>query len=381
MPWKMLTATTTIIAQQTATASVIAEQTLAETTARATALEQAVRLAQTPAIQFLNVQRLMAIMKVIQITQRLPYLPQPERKEIINAVAVPPFEEEELLIKRVIPHKELQKQRTTRRQLTRLEKRLIEVQERLLSPHAIVLTDHQAFCLLEKYLWDNLRTETQQILEQLVEMCEKKAWYIKPIEGLEHLQKLMLQQYITAFNEMPYMMNMLALRLTQLTKQALINKSMSIYIQGATQAQAIKQKQQLKSCQARKLITKSVASGKPRKEEFPTKTFTEHIWGYDPNMKIGLWKDLKGKEYFFLALRYAFNMPFWLRRFFARQAGMPENHKYAGYFGIGVIPTRRTRFKAKKERYPEFYFTPYSRNQYLKDIKKYGSRYRAGYGH
>lgn len=377
----MLTNTAEMLSRYATEEMIITEQTAVETSAKEWALKHAVQIAQAPVITFLNVQRLMLYQKMIETIKKYPYLPEQERKQIISKLAVSPLEEEELVRKGLITEKQITQQKLVRREQTRIEKRLIEVRERLLSPSAMLLTDHQALCLLEKYLWDNLRTETQQILEQLVKMCEQKAWYIPKIEGLEHLQKLMLETYVTAFMERPYTMNMLALRLTQLTKSALMTKSMSIYIEGAVQAQAMKPKSKICLCEKRKLIQKAVASGKKSSETFPTKTFAEHIWGYDPNLKIGLWKDLFGKDYYFLALRYAYTMPFRLRRAMARQAGMPENHKFAKYFGIGCIPTRHTKFRGKKESYPEFYFTPYSRDQYLKDIKKFSSRYREGYGH
>jgi hypothetical protein len=69
-------------------------------------------------------------------------------------------------------------------------------------------------------------------------------------------------------------------------------------------------------------------------------------------------------------------MPYWIRRFIAIHMGMPENHKYANYFGISVIPTRRTKWKGDVRRYPEAQYLTYSKDKHVMDaIIKYQSRY------
>lgn len=381
MPWKMLTAITTITTQYATQTLITTAQAEIEATARAFATEHAIKLTTTTALRFLDVQKLMITMKALETSRLLPIITLPERTTRATALAQPLLEEEELAKKKLIPTKQLEEQKTIRKQYTRLEKRLIEITERLLSPTAINLIDHQSFCMLESLLWTTIQEEMKLCIEQMLMSTIAKRPYVERIAGLEHLQKLLLQTYIPMFMGTPSMTNIIALRLTALTRQLLKGMNAEIYMTATHQAEAMKPKMAPTPAQKRKLITKAVASGKKRTEWVPRKEEIGVTEELTDETKVSVGKDAYGKDMFFTALRYAYSMPYWMRRWLARSYGMPENHKYARYFGIGCIPIRRSLTGYRKRRYTQEAWTYFNRDEYIKLIKKYGSRYRAGYSH
>lgn len=379
MARKFLTAITEMEARRLAIEGMVAYHFTRQQTALLLAEREQKFVLEYGALKFVNVQRLMSFMRAIEAMRLLPMLTPKEHLGVIERTERPLFEEEEYVLRGIIPQTILERERTIRREKVRLEKRLAEVRERLLSPTAINFTDQEEFALMEKYLWTNLRTETQQIMEKLLLMTIAKQYWCELVPDLEALTKLMLQMYVTMFMGMPRMLNMIALRLSAITKQWLYGLNACMYLQFAEQGQAIRSKAWLMAVQRRKLITKAVASAKRRKEWVPRKEevgVTEELKGTTP---VSTGKDFFGKDMFFLALRYAYGMPYWLRRWIARSFGMPENHKFARYFGIGCIPIRRGLWGWRRQRYTVESFTYFNRDMYIKLMKKYGSRYRTGY--
>jgi hypothetical protein len=315
-------------------------------------------------------------------------VPLPQERRLLSQMLMPLEEEEELFTKRLITVRQKTEQQLTRRHLTRLEKWLTEIRQRPLSPTAINLIDHTVLCELDKLLWETNPTTVTQITQQLVEMCEKKTSRLQPIQGQEAVQKHLLQLYVPMFMTFPFTLNMMALRLSMLTRQAMLGKSMTLYYMGATQAQAIKQKHQLACCEQRRLETKQVSSGKPSSDAIPEKFSVGYTHALTEEEKVGLIKDIRGSELPFMALRYAYSIPYWLRRFVAIHMGMPENSRYALYFGIGGLPTRRSTWRYDFMKYPEAKYLQYSADQHIMKlirkiqirrghyIKRYGKYYK-----
>lgn len=305
----------------------------------------------------------------------VPTLPLSERRETLYDITRATFKEEQALHKHLIKYSQYANQQRQKREITRLERYTQETQERLLPTIALNLIDFTALCTLDKELWQTYPDQVLQILQQIKEMCEKKTFHITPIPTYIALQEHLLQTYSTAHATHPFTLNMYAMRLTAMSKQILEECPMSIYLVGATQAQCTKCKYALAVCEQRRLETKLVASGKTSTEAIPEKFSV----GYTPKLtgdeKIGVPKNIKGQELTFLALRYAYSMPYWLRRFVAISMGMPENSKYALYFGIGGLPTRRSTFRYSFLKYPEIKYLQYSADEHIRKlIAKYDAR-------
>lgn len=379
MGWKILTAIAEIEGAKAQTLATTQQQVAVLQYARAIATSTTQALQTAEGLKFVNVQRLLMAERFLSLINIMPLITPPEALRRISAITMPLLEEEEKVRRQQLLQRQVEQERIFRRQTTRLEKHLQEVRERLLSPTAISLTDHQAFCLLEKHLWQNYPIQTQQVMQELLMMTVAKQAYITRIRGLEALQKQMLQLYVTMFMGVPEMTNMLALRLSQLTMQMLATMNVAIYMQASHQAQAMKQKQQLISAQERKLITKSIASAKPRKEWVPRKEELDTVDELSKDEMIEIMKDLQGKAMFSIMMRYAYGMPYMLRRWLARTYGLPENHKYIRYIKLTGIPLRKALWAYKRKRHTDESWLRFNRDQYIKLMNKYGSRFRAGY--
>lgn len=379
MARKLLTAIDQVVSRT----AIIRETTTAqaETLARARTFAEQTRVVimQKTTYKFLDVQRLLLQTRLMRLRKLVPILESKPTARRISTIMMPLLEEEEMYARRKMTLRQYQELREERPQRLRPEQ--VKQEMRLLRLHreTINLTDQLEFALMEKYLWLNLRTETLQVLQKILKMCTAKQWYCETIVGLEALTELLLQMYVYAFMEYPRTAVMFAMKVSPITMMLLSGKVASIYGVCSMQAQHIKTKSLMVACQKRKLRTKGVASGKPKLIMVAIKQFIGAILKLAKESLVGVGKDATGNEMFFIALRYAYSLPFFMRRWFARQFGMPENHKYARYFGIGCIPTRYAKKSWKRARYPEAQYLTYSRDQYVMNaIRKYQSRHGAG---
>jgi len=381
LPYKILTAATELSAREAMTEAMITYQMTFQETVRLHDQLLGFYWRGKQAEKFVDVQRLMLYTRAFKALEMLPFIRPPETLEPISKAMVVTPEEVEYYTKRYMTRKEVEVEEVSRPETVRIQKHLEEVRKRLLSPVAITLTEQEEFCLLEKYLWTTLQTEVKQAIEKLLFMTIAKQYWCELIPDLEALQKLVLQMYIPMFGGMPMMMNMISLRLSALTKQWLYGLNACVYMYSTQQAQAIKTKALMITSQKRKLATKAVASGKKRLQMVPVKQEVATSEELTDETEVSTGKDAMGNDMFFMALRYAYGMPYWLRRWIARMFGMPENHKYARYFGIGCIPIRRSLWGWRRKRFPPDSFTYFNRDEYLKLMKKFTSRNRAGYSH
>jgi hypothetical protein len=375
MPEKMLTSIERQVTEQTV------QQTVAETITEAlyTAKLEAQFIdtfEKAKGFQTFYQQQLQHVQIMTQIMHYfVPTLPLSERRETLYDITQPLLKEEKALLKHLLKYSQYASQQRQKRDLTRLERYEQETQERLLPTIALNLIDHTALCILDKELWQTYPTQVQQILQQIKEMCEKKTFHITPLPDYIALQEHLLQTYSTAHATHPFLLNMLAMRLTAMSMQVLKNIPMTIYYVGAVQQQMMQCKYQLTCCENRRLETKYVSSGKPTTEAVPEK----YSVGWTPKLtgdeKVGIPKNMKGQELIFMALRYAYSMPYWIRRMIAIHTGMPENSKYALYFGIGGLPTRRSTWRYDFLKYPEAKYLQYSADEHIRKlIQKYSAK-------
>jgi len=325
-----------------------------------------------------NVQRLLLAERLISLVKMIPYITPRESIQKIRGLLPTPYEIEQIYRRGGLRYREILLEEEQRLRRLRPEEERQKVRQILLSPVSITLTDQTELARLESYLWLNLRTEVEQCLEKIVKMVISKSWYVETIAGLEALLKMLLQLYVYALMEHPKNLNMIGMRVTPLTIQYLEGKSGQLYMTSAMAGQDVKSKALLQTTQARKPMTKLVSSERSRTELIPQKIDIGHVIYISKDSLVGTGTDMKGMDMFFTALRYAYSMPFWLRRWLARSLGMPENHKYARYFGIGCIPTRSTWKGTIRRRYTGEAYIRFNRDEYLKMMRDFTSRHDAG---
>ena len=321
-------------------------------------------------LPFLNVQRLMAMHKAIETSKLAVTITPTERIQTLSKTYIKPLEEEIIERKRILPAYQAQTVELERQ--TRLKRQKIEEEMKLYRLHrnSILIIEQTILAMLESWLYQNYPIQTLQILGKLIEQCIKKRWYIERIEGLEHLQRMMAEIYQYIMMEYPKSFNMIALRVTPLTMTVLRHRSGALYATYAMQKQEIKQKATLKTELKQKETTKHVLKGKKRYTIVPQREHVGTTYEVTDETRVSTGKDDLGREWFFTALRYAYTIPYWIRRQIARTMGMPENHKYARYFGIGCIPTRRTMKGFKKQRYGREPWTQRERDNYIEWYKR-----------
>jgi hypothetical protein len=375
MARKLLTALDQIEATALITFEAIKEEIAVQEEAEEMMVETIHLRDYTAGFHFLNVQKLMIAVHAIETFNKTTMLPPEQRQQIVTNLLRTPLEEDIAVLKRRIPLRQEHEQQTYRRTQTRLQRYLHPIEERLLPEIALRLIDHTALCLMDKYLYETYPIETTQIVQQLVKACEAKTTRVQPLLGYEALQKQIMQLYLYPLMTHPFTLNLTALRITALTMSALLHKAATLYMVGANQAQAIKPKSLMQPCTKQRLETKHVASGKTITEAVPEKFSVADTDDLTEDTDVNEPKNLFGQEGIFLSLRYAYGMPYKIRRLIAIHMGMPENHKYALYFGIGGLPTRRSTQRFTQRKYSEAAMLNYSRDQYvMKAIQQYNTR-------
>ena len=350
MARKILTALDQVATRSAITVTQMAEQAMIQQRARQW-VEQVTRTIQTRReVPFLDVQQLMHTMRLMELSNLVPFLTPEEARQRVMPLLMPTLEEQKIRARRVTPVRYTEQVEYSRTQ--RVEPALIEqeIRELILHRTSIILIDQLMLALLETYLFINFREAMLQILLKILEMVTRKLWYLERIAGLEALQKLMLQLYVYAFMEYPKTLNMLGMRVTPLTLSMMEHRPASLYITASMEKTQVKQKAEIKSAERRKPEIRVVYGSRTRAPETSIKREIGVTEDLTKDTIVHVGRDYQGKEMLFTALRYAYSMPFWLRRWLAREIGMPENHKYARYFGIGCIPSRRARYTWKKTR-------------------------------
>jgi len=250
---------------------------------------------------------------------------------------------------------------------------------RLEPPYRVTL-DITELARLELKMLERYGYLLEEAIQDVIQMCSLRQTCLTEKPALKALQKMVMQLYVPYFHAKPYTMNLLGIRLSPLTLLRLKQKPATYYIYGVGEYEMFKQKPLVKACVNRRIETKLMASssgcGATRPIKF-SQGYTEALTGEE---KVGFPRDNIGKEILWMGLRYAYSMPYWLRRFIAHHTGMPENHKYARYFGIGCIPSRRKTWRKYERHFPEAQIFYYSVDKQIMDaIKRYRKRYRETY--
>jgi hypothetical protein len=263
---------------------------------------------------------------------------------------------------------------------TPIERALKPPEDLRIADIALGLIDHQALCKLDAMLYDLDPTGTTEIMRNIVKMCEAKTQRLPIIAGNEAIQKQLLQVYVPYYKTHPFSLNMFSVRVSALSMTSLVGKALTYYIEGAVPAIVMKIEPEAPPCEYRRNETKFTSSGKPLTELIPEKFSLGVTESFTGDEDVGIPRDRNEHSQFFMGIRYAYTMPYWIRRFIAIHMGMPENSKYALYFGIGGLPTRRSTDRWNFSKYPEVKYLKYSRDEkIMKMIMKYQARRGAFY--
>jgi len=371
MPRKLLTALDQITQRTVTTINTVRSRQQLLLLSRERATQTALILQQKRQLPFLDVQALLLEMQLRQLARLIPFITPIRQRERLRPLLFPTYEEERVRRLGVVPRRKLEVYEMQRVERLRPERIRQRIRELVLHRTSIIHIDHRLFTRLETYLWTNFMEQVLQILGKLYEMVRRKLWFLERIPTLEALQKQLLQLYVYAFMEYPKTLNILGMRITPLTMMVLRYKPASIYMTAVIQKIKTKLKALLMSAERRKPEARIISGSRTRAPETSIKREIGVTESLSEDTTVHLGRDLQGKEMFFTALRYAYSMPFWLRRWMAREMGMPENHKYARYFGIGCIPSRRGRHTWKKTRNLYQAGIRYHRDGYLALFKQY----------
>lgn len=379
MTRKLLTAIDQITSRTMITHQEVSRRAVEWVTAHQVSLRITSEMIRKEMERTLTVERLVTTTAHAHLRPLIPLIPPQESTRYITRLLMATEQEEKAQTKHIVPSRFIERLRRERLEELRPEQIREQMRQYLLDPTAISLIDHTAFCSLEAYLWQTRPLQVTQVLGELLKTVTRKTWYVDHIVGLESLTKLMMQMYLYAFMEFPMCLNILGLRVTPLTMLVLRHKVASVYMTHAMECQDVRTRPYLGTVQARKIETKLVVSERSRTEVIPRKENIAVTTDLTEDTRVSTGRDGQWKDMFFTMLRYAYSMPFWLRRWLARTYGMPENHKYARYFGIGCIPTRYARYSRKERFMPEATYLTYSRDEkIMKEIIRYNMRFRGG---
>jgi len=160
MPRRLLTALDQVAIRNTITVMQIREQALIQQRAREWA-EQARLVIQTRReVPFLDVQQLMHIMRLMQLSNLVPLIEPEEARQYIQPLLFPSLEEQKIRMRRITPIRITEQVEYSRSQ--RLRPSLIEqeMREFLLHRTSIIMIDQLMLAILEAYLF----TYYQQVM-------------------------------------------------------------------------------------------------------------------------------------------------------------------------------------------------------------------------
>lgn len=283
-----------------------------------------------------------------------------ELREQYESLLMPTLQEQLLMKQEAITPLQAQELGIQRQLIKVQSEPPITIEQLDLPTIELLYTDFQTMCALELQLERLYPNQCPTIRQQLTVMCEQRVSRLHILQGYEALQKQMIQMYVPYFSCFPYSLNILAMRITAATISALLNKTMTLYALGAQQQQMTACKYMLMPCENRTLQTKVVASGKTLNEAVPSKFSLKATENLDDEEEVPLGTDYTGHPFFWMTLRYAYSMPYYIRRILAIMTGMPENYRYGLYFGIGGLPSRHSTWKQRWLGAPEAKYLHYS---------------------
>jgi hypothetical protein len=177
------------------------------------------------------------------------------------------------------------------------------------------------------------------------------------------------------YMEMPSTMNMLSCRITPATLVKLAHLSGTLYCQVSCTGESVKLKGGCGAAEFRPPQVKGLASGKPESEKFPTKWEAGTTDDLTLKTPVKMSKGLTGKELMAFSVFVAVGVPLTVKRFFAHSIGLSENSKLFRRPYVTFIPSRITKSYKTRMKYSAESWTTFRRDEYMKLMKKYGSRY------
>lgn len=265
-----------------------------------------------------------------------------------------------------VPFQEVEPLRRRREIMTRLEKRIAEMEELILERPAFgeVYTTLEA--MLEKFLYTNYHDEVLLALTNLVIASEQRNIFINPFGVTDGFQRFIMEIYMPYYMQMPQKHNLIGVIVTPLSMLILEGRHASSYVTGVVQGQDIKTKSLVLTTQRRALRAKQLASSKGRIISIPTTSFGEEHEELKKSDYIPIFHDISGKDMITVTILDAVLRKYLIGVWGARMVGYPEGYAYWQYPHISVILKRRgVRIRYRKRflvpRWAEHIITMYLR--------------------
>lgn len=315
----------------------------------------------------LDTHSLMRDYYVRQWMKIIPTVSVPEVEKSVPQLQEIPEEAQKLIMRTPLGTRLEQMERLRRLQDTKPAERLAQIERLKLDRPAVMSLEQTILSMLESLLYTTRYDDVNIVMQELMTMVEEKRRYARIEPRLEALTKHMLQQYMPYFMEPPQEHNMLGLRLSLMTMQWLKNKSVTIYASMAGQGQTMKQKAELMSAEPRQERQKALALLKKELEWFNVILGLVGSKQLKLSDNIPLFPDLFGKPIVTVTLLQVLGMRFRLTDNYSKAIGFPENKWYLVYPRLEVIITRTGVKMRRRMRIPEWYYTNFRRDEYLKN--------------
>jgi hypothetical protein len=367
----MLTDTEQILEMQQAESLASAIQEFENAMAIEAIQEQVTTEATIEPLRTLDTHGLMRNYYVRQTMEILPSIVGAEVEEGISRLLEIPEEAQRLLLKTPLGTRLEQIERFKRMQDLKPVERLLGIERLKLDRPAVMSLEQTILSMLESLLYTTRYDDVNIIMQELMAMVEERRRYARIEPRLEALTKHLLQQYMPYFMEPPQEHNMIGLRLSLMTMQWLKNKSVTLYATMAGQGQTMKQKAELMSCEPRQERQKSLALLKKELEWFNVVLGLTGSKELKLSDNVPLFPDFMGKPIVTVTLLQVASMRFLLTDNYSKVIGFPENKWYLVYPRIEVIITRTGVRMRRRMRVPEWYYTNFRRDEYLKNWSKW----------
>jgi len=251
------------------------------------------------------------------------------------------------------------------------EERVGEMERLRLYPDAVLRVENITQAMLENIMWTERQDQVRQCLQELLAMSEEKRRYVKPILGLEALQKQLMRLYVPFYMEQPYSHNMFGVVLSWMTLQELLGKSASIYASLAGQGQAIKQSENIMSATVRQLRTKAVALSKTMTKWWNTVHGLAETVNLELTKKIPLFTDFKGRPLVTVTLFQALGHRYLISKWFGIHEGFPEKYWFLLFPRLEVVVTRRGLRLHKRMRIPDWMIESHKYDEVFRQYRRW----------
>jgi len=269
------------------------------------------------------------------------------------------------------PLQEVEPRRRRQEILTRLEKRIAEMEEMILERPAFGEVYTTVEAMLEKFLYTYYHDEVLLALTNLVIASEQRNIFINPFGVTDGFQRFIMEIYMPYYMSMPQKHNLIGVIVTPLSMLILEGRHASSYVTGVVQGQDIKTKPFLLTTQRRALRAKQLASSKGGIINIPTTSYGEEHEELKKSDYIPIFHDITGKDIIVVTIFDAMIRKYLISVSGARMVGYPEGYAYWQYPHISVIIRRRGARIRYRKRFLVPRWAEHIIHYYLKGMRKF----------